>query len=152
MGQALFYHLTRGPLEDTLPVLLDKALKHGMRVAVRGTDRDRLAWLDDRLWLGDGFLPHGMAGTGFDADQPVLLTAEAALPNGARCLMAIDGAEVTPDETRALDRVCILFDGTDPAAVERARGQWRLISGAGLAAQYWSEDSGRWQKKAESGG
>ncbi|PTW50133.1 DNA polymerase III subunit chi [Rhodovulum kholense] len=152
MGQALFYHLTRAPLEDTLPMLLDKALKHGMRVAVRGTDRDRLARLDDRLWLGDGFLPHGMAGTGFDADQPVLLTAEATLPNGARCLMAVDGAEVTPDETRALDRVCILFDGTDPAAVERARGQWRLISGAGLAAQYWSEESGRWQKKAESGG
>ncbi|RAP42444.1 DNA polymerase III subunit chi [Rhodovulum viride] len=152
MGQALFYHLTRGPLEDTLPTLLDKALTHGMRVVVRGTDRERLAWLDDRLWLGDGFLPHGMVGTGFDADQPVLLTAEATLPNGARCLMAVDGAEVTPDETRALDRVCILFDGNDPAAVERARGQWRLISGAGLAAQYWSEESGRWQKKAESGG
>ncbi|MCE8418858.1 DNA polymerase III subunit chi [Rhodovulum sulfidophilum] len=152
MGQALFYHLTRRPLEDTLPMLLDKALKHDMRVAVRGSDRDRLARLDERLWMGDGFLPHGLAGTGFDADQPVLLTTGPEMPNGARCLMAVDGADVSPEETRALDRVCILFDGNDPAAVERARAQWRALTGAGLAAQYWSEETGRWQKKAESGG
>lgn len=151
MGAALFYHLTRRPLEATLPMLLDKALGQGWRVAVRGTDRGRLEFLDDRLWMGDGFLPHGLAGSGFDADQPVLLTTQTETPNGAACLMAVDGAEVAPDEAAGLERICILFDGNDPAAVDRARAQWKALTGAGVAAQYWSEESGRWEKKAESG-
>ena len=41
MGAAYFYHLTRRPLEETLPVLLDKARGAGWRVAVRGRDPER---------------------------------------------------------------------------------------------------------------
>ncbi|MCE8539430.1 DNA polymerase III subunit chi [Ruegeria pomeroyi] len=154
MGAAYFYHLTRNPLEATLPVLLTKALGAGWRVAVRGTDPGRLGWLDEKLWLGpdDGFLPHGLAGGAHDADQPVLLTTGAEAPNGARCVMSVDGASVTAEEVATLERVCILFDGTDPQAVEAARGQWRALTSAGCAAQYWSEESGRWEKKAEAGG
>ncbi|ARE39647.1 DNA polymerase III chi subunit [Rhodovulum sp. P5] len=152
MGAALFYHLTRRPLEATLPVLLEKSLAQGWRVVVRGTDEARLDWLDERLWMGEGFLPHGRAGRGFDADQPVLLTTGADAPNNPLCVMAVDGAAVAPEEAGALERVCILFGGNDPAAVEHARGQWRALTGAGVTAQYWSEESGRWQKKAESGG
>ncbi|MCV2889269.1 DNA polymerase III subunit chi [Ruegeria aquimaris] len=154
MGAAYFYHLTRNPLEATLPVLLTKALGAGWRVAVRGGDPGRLEWLDEKLWLGadDGFLPHGMAGGPHDAEQPVLLTAGPELANGATCVMCIDGAAVSPEEVTALDRVCILFDGNDPSAVDAARGQWRALTGAGCTAQYWSEESGRWEKKAEAGG
>ncbi|SFB78658.1 DNA polymerase III subunit chi [Tropicimonas isoalkanivorans] len=152
MGQALFYHLTRQPLEATLPMLLEKSLQRGWRVVVRGTDPGRLDWLDQKLWLGpeDGFLPHGMAGGPHDARQPVLLTAAEDIPNAAACLMAVDGAAVGAEEVAALDRVCILFDGHDPAAVQHARGQWKALTGAGAAAQYWSEESGRWEMKAES--
>jgi len=152
LGAALFYHLTRRPLEATLPMLLDKARGAGWRVVVRGTSDERLRWLDDRLWLGpeEQFLPHGLAGSGFDADQPVLLTTGAGAPNSAACLMAVDGAVVSPEEAAGLERVCILFDGNDAAAVQQARGQWKALTGAGVAAQYWSEESGRWEKKAES--
>lgn len=152
MGAAYFYHLTRQPLEATLPMLLEKSLGAGWRVAVRGRDAARLAALDERLWLGpeDGFLPHGIAGGAQDADQPVLLTTGTERPNGAVCLMAIDGAEVSAAEVQALERVCILFDGNDDAAVQVARGQWKALTGAGCAAQYWSEAAGRWEKKAEA--
>mgnify|MGYP000031680814 CR=1 FL=1 len=151
MGAAYFYHLTRHPLEVTLPLLIGKALGAGWRVAVRGTDPDRLDWLDRQLWLGpeDAFLPHGVAGGPHDADQPVLLTTTAETPNGATCVMAVDGAEVAAQEVGALSRTCILFDGNDAAALDRARGQWKALTGAGCAAQYWSEASGRWEKKAE---
>jgi len=151
MGAAYFYHLTQRPLEAALPLLLDKALAAGWRVAVRGSDAARMDQLDARLWLGpeDAFLPHGRAGGPHDAMQPVLLTTSTDRPNGAVCVMAVDGAEVMPDEVQALERVCILFDGNDEAAKEAARGQWRALTGAGCAAQYWSEASGRWEKKAE---
>lgn len=150
MGAAYFYHLTRQPLEHTLPVLLGKARQAGWRIAIRGTDAARIAWLDERLWLGpdDGFLPHGVAGGPHDVDQPILLTTGNAA-NTAECMMTIDGADIAPEEVAALERVCILFDGNDPPAVQRAREQWKSLTDAGCSAQYWSEDSGRWEKKAE---
>lgn len=152
MGAAYFYHLTRKPLEATLPMLLGKALDAGWRVAVRGTDAAHMDWLDQKLWLGpdDGFLPHGLAGGPHDAVQPVLLTVEPSTANDPQCLMTVNGADVMPDEVQALERVCVLFDGNDPDAVETARGQWRVLTGAGCAAQYWSEETGRWEKKAEA--
>ena len=64
MPNALFYHLTRSPMEATLPMLLTRALEAGWHVVVRGVDKGRMDWLDQRLWAGpdEGFLPHGLAG------------------------------------------------------------------------------------------
>ena len=64
--------------------------------------------------------------------------------------MSVHGAEVSATEIAALERVCILFDGNDPEALDHARGQWKALKAAGASAQYWSEESGRWEKKAET--
>ncbi|MEL7011965.1 MAG: DNA polymerase III subunit chi [Pseudomonadota bacterium] len=151
MGAAYFYHLTQRPLEATLPTLLEKARGAGWRIAVRGVDRARMDWLDQKLWLGpeEGFLPHGLAGGGHDARQPILLTTSAQAANEPNCVMTVDGAEITAAEVTSLERVCVLFDGNDDAAVQTARGQWKSLTDAGCSAQYWSEASGRWEKKAE---
>ncbi|WP_299356248.1 DNA polymerase III subunit chi [uncultured Shimia sp.] len=152
MGKALFYHLTRNPVDVTLTTLVGKALEQGWPILVRGGNRERLEWLDQKLWQagGDaGFLPHGMAGGSHDADQPVLLTTAADNLNGAVYVVSIDGADITPDEVQAAERGVILFDGHDEAAVAHARTQWTSLTNAGCAAEYWSEDDGRWQKKAE---
>ncbi|PCJ06069.1 MAG: DNA polymerase III subunit chi [Rhodobacteraceae bacterium] len=151
MGAVYFYHLTRGPLDQTLSVLLEKARGMGWRIAVRGCDPDRMSWLDDHLWMGnkDSFLPHGMQGGPHDALQPVLLTTGPEAANAPDCVMAIDGAAVAPEEVAAMQRVCVLFDGNDAEAVQHARGQWKDLTNSGCSAQYWSEESGRWEKKAE---
>lgn len=152
MGEAYFYHMTLSPLEKTLPALLAKALDAGWRVVVRGTDEARLDWLDQRLWLGapDGFLPHGRAGGPHDADQPVLLTRATEAPNGADCLVSVDGAGIGADEVAAAKRAMVLFDGNDPAAVDKARALWRKLTEAGVKAKYWSQELGNWEMKAES--
>ncbi len=154
-----FYHMTTTPLEVTLPVLLEKSLAAGWRVAVRGVQAARIEWLDGKLWLAGGdlsFLPHGIAGGPHDAAQPVLLqTCPPDQPpnrppaNGARALVSIDGAPVGPDEPAAYARVMILFDGADPAALDHARDQWRALRGAARLI-YWSQETGRWEKKAEA--
>lgn len=150
MGAAYFYHLTDTPLDVTLPMLIDKAQGAGWRVLVRGTDPDMLKRLDEQLWQGpdDGFLPHGLAGGAHDADQPVLLGDVPS--DGFACVMSIAGADVRAEEVSALERTCILFDGHDDTAVQTARAQWKALTTAGCAAQYWAQEGGRWTKKAES--
>lgn len=149
MGNALFYHLTRSSAEALLPQLIAKAMGAGWRVELRGNDKARLDALDAAMWMGDGFSPHGLAGGPHDARQPVLLREASAQPaaNNPDCIMAIDGVDVGAEEAGAVSRVCIVFDGNDQAAVERAREQWRSLTTAGIAAEYWSEAGGRWEKK-----
>ena len=84
-----------------------------------------------------------VAGGPYDADQPVLLTTAREAPNRAACLMAIDGAEVAPDEVgRAGARLHPVRRQRPEAASQVARGQWKALTGAGCAAQYWSEEGG----------
>lgn len=149
MGTAIFYHLTRSGPEEVLGLILPRARAAGWRVMLRSKDPARLDRLDARLWLEpeDGFLPHGLEGGAFDADQPVLLGQGAAV-NGAQGVVLLDGAAPLPGE-EALERLWVLFDGADEAAVQAARGLWSRITGLGMAAQYWSEDGGRWALKTE---
>lgn len=152
MGEAYFYHLTQAPVEATLTTLLGKSLQAGWRVAVRGRTEAMLQRLDEQLWLRpeDGFLPHGRAGGPHDGAQPVLLTTGEA-PNDATCLVSVEGAGVTSEEVDEMERVMVLFDGHDEAALQTAREQWKALTGAGVVAKYWSEESGRWEMKAQSG-
>ncbi len=146
----MFYHLTRSAADDTLLSLLNRAVGQGWRVMIRGTDADHLAKLDAKLWLGpeDGFLAHGLQGGAHDADQPVLL-GTGAIANAARGLMVLDSADVSVPEAQSLDRVWIIFDGADDTALAHARAQWKTLTDGGVAAQYWSEETGAWAKKAE---
>ncbi|MCF2872646.1 DNA polymerase III subunit chi [Octadecabacter sp. G9-8] len=151
MGSAYFYHLTTGSVEQTLPMLLEKSRGAGWLVEVRGVDRGAMERLDNALWAGppEGFLPHGMVGGDHDADQPILLITGETASNGANCVMSVHGAVVSPQEVKDAQRVCVLFDGYDEEALSAARVQWKTLTDAGCSAQYWSQDSGRWEMKAE---
>lgn len=154
MAEVRFYHLTERPLERVLPVMLERSLERGWRVVVRGTDPARIEALSAHLWTyGDAsFLPHGTRADGQPGRQPVWLCCDSASPNGANTLMLIDGAEADIGELAAMEMVAVLFDGLDEAAVAHARGQWRLVSEAGLKAVYWAQDKGgAWVKRHETG-
>ena len=77
MTQIGFYHLTRSPLEQALPKLLDKALAAGYRAVVLAGSSERVEALSDRLWTyePESWLPHGSAKDGDAALQPIWLTA-----------------------------------------------------------------------------
>ncbi len=148
----MFYHMTRSDAAHTVRSLVGRAMAQDWRVMIRGTDHAKLEQLDAKLWLGpeEEFLPHGLQGGAQESDQPVLI-GQGPVTNGARALALLDGAQATDVEIAAMERVWILFDGADDARLQAARVDWKRLSSAGIAAQYWSEDSGRWEKKAESG-
>ena len=146
-----FYQLSRDPVDVTVAKLARKVLQAGERLVVVSGDDAQRTHLSQVLWQqgGAAFLANGMAGGAHEARQPILLTTGADSPNDPHCIMTIDGAEVAAEEVQRLDRVCVLFDGNDEAALQTARGQWKALTDAGCSAQYWSEESGRWEKKAE---
>ena len=150
MTEVLFYHLQRQPLEAALPMLIEKSVGRGWKVAVQAASAERLAALDDHLWTyaEDSFLPHCNDREPDARDQPVVLTLSEANPNGASIRFLVEGAAVPPDAT-AYDRLVVLFDGNDPDALVRAREQWRALKAAGCDATYWQQDArGRWERKA----
>jgi len=151
LGAVFFYHLTHSPLEDTLPTLLGKARERGWRIELRGTDAARMESLDTELWQGqeEGFLAHGRAGGPHDAAQPILLTCGETAANAPQCVISVDGADLGVDEIATLDRAMIIFDGSNGAAVQCARAQWKSLTDAGCSAQYWAQDGAAWVKKAE---
>jgi len=148
----MFYQLQEKSLADTLRMLVQKSQAAGWRVGVRGTNDMGLQALDRALWMGaeDSFLPHGIAGGAHDADQPVLLSTSAQNANAAQCIIAVHRAEISADDVTAMQRVCILFDGYDEDELTHARGQWKALKSAGVKAEYWAEDAGRWVKKAQT--
>ncbi|MEX2520694.1 MAG: DNA polymerase III subunit chi [Paracoccaceae bacterium] len=154
MGEVLFYHLTRTPLEDAAPPLLEKCLERGWKVVVRAGSPERAEALNRHLWTwrDEAFLPHGGPGDPDPARQPIYLTAGPETPNAPEALMLVDGANADPAELGAYVRALILFDGHDEIALTAARGAWKGVIGAGLKAIYWAQtDGGGWAKKAESG-
>jgi DNA polymerase-3 subunit chi len=150
MTEVLFYQLQRQPVEKVLPVLIEKSLERGWRVAVQSSSDERIEALDAHLWTyrDDSFLPHGTYKESAAAEQPVLLTINDDNPNGAAIRFLLDGSPVPPDAA-AYDRVVLLFDGEDPDALETARSRWRDAKGQGFDVTYWQADEhGRWQRKA----
>lgn len=147
---AIFYHLTRAGLDDTVTTTVTRALGAGWRVMIRAPDAGLLDHLDAKLWLGpeEGFLPHGLQGGPQDAAQPVLL-GQGAIGNAAKGLMLLSGANALREEAPGLERIWVLFDGADAAAVASARLRWTEFTNWGLAAQYWSDEDGSWVKKTE---
>lgn len=149
MAELWFYHLERTELEQALPPLLEKCLQRGWRALVRGGARERLEALDDTLWTfrDESFLPHGVDSAPKPERQPILLTAGPGNPNAAKALFLIDGAE--PGDISAFERACLLFDGRDEAALEKARSRWKEAKAAGVNASYWRESAaGKWEKQA----
>ena len=132
-----------------MPLLLEKSLERGWRVAVQGTNADRLSFLDGHLWtFGDeSFLPHGQAGDEHEARQPILLTTNETWPNNPDMLLLIDGAECPAAKIGDLARVCVLFDGNDEAAISGARSYWRALSDAGITLKYWYQENRAWKEK-----
>jgi DNA polymerase-3 subunit chi len=146
----LFYHLQHQPLERVLPVLLEKSVERGWKVAVEATTPERVDALDALLWTysDESFLAHGTDREADAAVQPVLITTASGRPNGATVRFLVDGAAL-PEDVDTYERIVLLFDGNDPDALDQARAQWKAAKAGGHACTYWQQgETGRWEKRA----
>ncbi len=151
MTRINFYHLLTAPLEQALPVLLEKSLSAGHRVVLMAGSRERVSHLDAHLWTFDAasFLPHGAGRDATAAQQPIFLTDEDENPNQADLLVLTDG--VTSQRLSSFTRCLNLFDGQDEAAVAQARAYWKEWNAAGHELIYYQQtERGGWTEKARN--
>jgi len=141
-----FYHLTRSTLMQALPRLLARTLASGQRALVLGKTAEGLDAVSAALWAQPDWLPHGSAADGDPDLQPIWLSLEPEPLNGARYLFLVEETETA--RLDRFDRVFVLFDGNNSAAVEAARERWKAARGAGHALTYWQQTETGWQKKA----
>ena len=149
MAEVLFYHLTESTLEKALPTLLEKSIGRGWRAVVQAGSGERRDALDQHLWLyrDDSFLPHGADHEPHAEEQPIILTAGPANPNGAQIRFLVDGAPPPPLD--GYERAVFLFDGNDDGQLEGARTHWKALKGHGHDVTYWQQaPDGRWERKA----
>ena len=150
MTEILFYHLERQTLEGVLPSLLEKCVERGWRVAVQTISPERVQHFDEYLWSysENSFLPHAGEAEPNLGDEPIVVTCHAVEPNAARVKFLVDNAPF-PADVAPYDRIVLLFNGNDDAALNAARATWKDIKGRGLQATYWQQnEAGRWEKKA----
>ena len=150
MTEVLFYHLERASLENVLPGLLEKTLERGWKAVVRCGARDTVVRLDELLWTynDESFLPHS-ADLARAAEQPVWITDNDDIPNGADLLFLVDNARADASKLGDFVRCVTIFDGGDEAAVAAAREFWRSVKASGREATYWKQSpQGRWEKQA----
>jgi len=150
MTDILFYHLERQPLEKVIPSLLEKTLERGWRAVIRAKTPEKVQFLDEALWTyaEESFLPHAVASEPHVEVEPIVITASMEEPNRPDILFLVEGAEF-PEMVANYQRVVLLFDGNDDAALADARKAWKEVRGRGLDSTYWQQnDNGRWEKKA----
>lgn len=141
-----FYQLGGAQAHGVIAKLSEKLVDEGQRLLVVAADEGLLARFDRQLWdqSAASFLPHGLAGGGDDADQPILLSTGTDAPNRARNMLIADGE--WRDAALAYDRAFYLFD---TETLESARLAWKLLAGReGVERNYWALEDGKWVKKS----
>lgn len=148
MAEIWFYHLERQSLDQVLPNLLERTLERGWRAVVQAGSEQALEQIDNLLWTyrDDSFLPHGLIREGRPEAQPVFLTVSDENPNGSNVRFLVEGADLV--EAEGYDRLVYLFDGADEAALNKARGAWKVANGSAHSSTYWRQnEAGRWEKQ-----
>lgn len=149
MSEFWFYHHERARIADTLPELLQKLLARSGRAVVVSPLEARIDSLDQHLWTfaDDSFLPHGRADRPRADQHPVVLSQSPENLNNATMMFCLDGADPGPGE--GWERVVILFESDDEAAMTWARALWSARKKSQTPVSYWKQNtSGRWEKSA----
>lgn len=143
-----FYQLQHSPLAKVLFDLSQRCLQNGWRVNIVAPSAAQR--IDDMLWSFDdaGFFPHATDQVKRAKDQPVLISEEESKANDPSALIVTGMGSIEKSAVGDYARVSLVFDGRNPDELQNARALWKTLTGAGIAAKFWSQEDGPWAMKA----
>jgi DNA polymerase-3 subunit chi len=151
MAEIAFYHCLTTSVDEALLTILEKILSLKERAIVMTPLEAHLVHLDQFLWSfkPDCFLPHGTAKDGFSEHQPIFLTNDEFVPNGARFLVLMDGA--SSKDPSHYKRVIEVFNGGSEEEVALARQKWQAYKKCNFELIYFKQTENRsWQRLPSS--
>ncbi len=145
-----FYQLSKTPVEEALPVLLEKILSANGRAIVLCKDKKLLKNLDEALWSvgGTRFIPHGTEAEDFKEQQPIFLTPTNDNPNNAKFLVHI--GVISDDNYKDFEKTLMIFNQADMSETQSARDLWKkLKSDDTNELKYFKQnEKGGWEEAA----
>lgn len=139
-----FWQVTDDPVEKVVALIARRAVGEGQRVLVVSADAQQRAAISLALWQAgpESFLANGEADAPGADRQPILLSPEPVVANGASHVILADG---TFRDCSGFARVFLLFP---PDAAPAARTAWRAQDGReDVERAYFAQEDGRWVKK-----
>jgi len=95
--------------------------------------------MDDALWGETDFLPHASVEESADPEaEPILLATEFLARD---CIISVGGFALSAAQVKDAKRVCIVFDGDDPQALDIARGQFKQLKDVDASANAPKENA-----------
>ena len=149
MTEVRFYHLTKQPLEQALPDLLERVLGLGKKAVIKVQDTETVKTMSKHLWVcrRGGFFPHGTEEESNPEYDPLWLTDVDTNPINAEVLVLTQGTTV--DKIDDYGIVCEMLNGHNDNEVTSARERWKVYKEQGLELTYWQQsEKGAWEKKA----
>lgn len=146
-----FYHLQKSTLDEALPLLVSKAYQTGKHIKIKIGNEVQVSFLSTLLWTFDeeSFLPHGTKKDEAPELQPIYLSSEDDLPNGAKILFVVDGADISLDIIEKYERVLYIFNGQSENELIKARNMWKMFQQNGSECHYWKQNElGKWEVQA----
>lgn len=138
---------TPAAVDGVLPVLLEKVLSKGHKIAICCASEERMERLDDVLWdyAPESFLPHGTVDEPNAENQPILLSTNTDSLNEADVLVLVGG--VMPEDVTPYKRILDMFDSSD-AQTQAARKRWKEWKSQDASLSYFAYENDKWVKKA----
>ncbi|CBI76242.1 putative DNA polymerase III chi subunit [Bartonella clarridgeiae 73] len=148
MVDILFYHLTKSTLKETLPVLVERALKRFGRITIQCVSKEQCNFIDTCLWVyaDESFIGHGTEYDKYPDLQPVFLTIGQENPNGSKVRFLIEGAICS--DIDIYQRLVIMFDGHNDEQLNLIRKQWKEYKTKNYYLTYWQQtEDHRWEQQ-----
>ncbi len=103
---------------------------------------------DGALWKGpqETFLPHAVEGGRFDEEQPILIVTGDEPANRPAALVLVDHFELSLNSIPGLQRICVIYDGTEESNQSTARELASRLHEAGQEVVFWFDREGAWTK------
>ncbi len=145
-----FYQLLGGEVEELAAQLIEKC-RAASKKAILYTTKDATDAASRAIWTVKdlSFYAHGIDnGEGHDI-APIWISSDVS-QNQIEAEFALVTNSLSLPDYDAFERVFILFDGRDAAALDDARKQWKTLSEqfAGKCRYFAKTDDGKWQQKA----
>ncbi|MBL08197.1 MAG: hypothetical protein CML96_03945 [Rhodobiaceae bacterium] len=146
MTEFAFYKTSNFRVDETLYVLVQKALEKNLNSVVIFETKEALKDISIMLWSKkpESFLPHSIERDNLSNDSPIYLTTREENPNKSQIIFSPEGALVK--KSKNWKRCIYIFDHDDNSSFDRLKEYYFLLENSKEKIELYEQKKGNWIK------